>query len=300
MDFSNRIIYLDPIDRCPLCESRDIRFLFFINRYNPPFKTDKCAECGFIFMNPQFNEDFITGLYGKDYYKGTAGYSYYDERDVERYSRYVWEKRIKKIRSFIDGGRFLDIGCSFGGFLKTASEFFDPYGIEISEYAGGYAKRELGGSIHIGTMENHPFQHNMFSVITMIEVLEHMPEPAGTIAECCGLLRKGGLLVIQTANMDGLQAKILGKGYAYFMPGHLSYFSKKNINDVLKKSGFEKIIFFHPVEFGLIPKLLKSRYTFRTFLDYRKWIRIALYHFFSKIRFRNFACTSSMVVYAFK
>jgi 2-polyprenyl-3-methyl-5-hydroxy-6-metoxy-1,4-benzoquinol methylase len=299
-NFSDPALYRPSLPYCPLCGSGEIVQHYIIERYTPPFKTDRCMNCGFIFMNPRFNEAIMTSLYGEGYYRGGADYTYYDERDAERYSRHVWNSRIKKIRSFIDNGNLLDIGCAFGGFLKAASPYYNPFGIEISDYAGRHAQSEFGEKIHAGSLEDHPFQSEFFSIITMIEVLEHLPDPVVSITECFNLLKRGGLLVIQTANMNGLQARLLKDSYAYFMPGHFSYFTKDNLKILLEKTGFREIRVFHPVEFGLLPKLLKSRYGFRSVKDYRKWLRIAAYHYLSKIRYRSFALTSSMVFYALK
>ena len=68
----------------------------------------------------------------------------------------------------------------------------------------------------------------------------------------------------------------------------------------LKGCGFDSIIVFQPVEFGLLPKLKKSRGSFLSPWDYRAWARIAAYHWLSKIHFGDFALTSSMVIYARK
>lgn len=299
-NFSDPDLYNKPLNECPLCYSGRLRLHYIIEKYRPGFKTDVCENCGFIFMNPGFNNKIIKKLYSKDYYRGNADYSYYDERDAERYSAYVWNKRIKKIRTYVKTGNFLDIGCAFGGLLKTASEYFTPYGIELSEYSGNCAKSVFGSNIHIGDMNNHPFKPDFFSVITMIELIEHLNNPAAAIDECYNILRENGLLVIQTANMDGMQAKLQKEKYAYFMPGHLSYFSKANLSGLLIKAGFRKIKVFHPVDFGLMPKLLKARYNFKSNMDYLKWFRISLYHYLSKVRFNNFSATSSMVIYAFK
>jgi 2-polyprenyl-3-methyl-5-hydroxy-6-metoxy-1,4-benzoquinol methylase len=285
---------------CPLCKSENIILHYIIEKYNPNFKVDKCADCGFIFMNPRFNDRFIKDMYSENYYTGNAEYSYYDERQAFKYSQYVWKKRLKKIRKYVNDGSFLDIGCAFGGLLKTASEFFTPFGIELSEYSGGHVKSLFGNNIHIGSLADHHFKSDFFSVITMIELFEHINDPAEAVSECFRLLKNNGLLVIQTANMNALQAKLLKDRYAYFMPGHVSYFSKNNLVGLLKRTGFKKIKVFYPVEFGLLPKLLKSRHQFNSFFDYRKWLRITYYHFISKIRFGEFAATSSMVIYALK
>jgi SAM-dependent methyltransferase len=253
-----------------------------------------------MFMNPRPDGESIRNLYDEDYYTGRAEYSYYDEREAEKFSTYVWDKRIEVLHRHVPEGNLLDVGSSFGGFLKAASRYYIPHGIEVSPYAGGYSRSFSGSTIHIGTLEDHPFEKDYFSAITMIELIEHLPDPMSALEECHRLLRKGGVLMIQTANMDGLQAKMLGSGYAYFMPGHLSYFSKKNLAGALTRAGFGRIKVFYPVEFGLLPKLKKSRYTFTSAWDYRRWLRISAYHWVSKIHFHDLAATSSMVVYAFK
>jgi 2-polyprenyl-3-methyl-5-hydroxy-6-metoxy-1,4-benzoquinol methylase len=251
-------------------------------------------------MNPRFTDEVVAGFYDEKYFRGGAGYSYYDEREAARFARHVWKKRVEVLRRRAGGGNLLDIGCSFGGFLDAASAHFTPYGIELSEYAGRHAKQRFGERIHIGTILDHPFDAGAFSAVTMIEVLEHLPDPVRAVRECCRLLGKGGILVVQTANMDGLQARILKDRYAYYMPGHLSYFSKRNLSMLLLREGFRNVRAYHPVEFGLLPKLLKSRSTFTSPLDYRRWFRITLYHYLSKVRLGDFAATSSMVLYAVK
>jgi len=251
-------------------------------------------------MNPAPEDKTISSLYSENYFKGNADYSYIDEREIKKYSNYVWNKRIKAINRYIKGGNFLDIGCSFGGLLEAASRFYTPYGIEASEYACSHASSIIRGRIHQGTIENHPFEENYFSVITMIELIEHLENPLYAIEESRRLLKDKGLLVIQTANMAGQQAKKLGKDYEYFMPGHLSYFTMRNLTQALRSAGFRKIKVFYPVEFGLLPKLMKSRGSFKTASDYRAWFRIASYHIKSKIHAWDFAMTSSMVIYAFK
>jgi SAM-dependent methyltransferase len=253
-----------------------------------------------MFMNPRFTPEYLEQLYGDGYYTGKADYTYYDERADEKYSAYVWDSRIRKIKKFRSTGNFLDIGCSFGGFMKRASACFTAYGIDLSGYASSKAAASFPGRVHTGTIHDLPFSGVKFSVITMIELLEHESDPVKALNECCKLLDKGGLLVIQTANFNALQAAMLKERYAYFMPGHLSYFSSANLKKALMEAGFSRVKIYYPVEFGLLPKLLKSRMNFKSIFDYRSWIRISLYHLAGKIRFKDRAVMSSMVVYALK
>ncbi len=287
-------------ENCPLCGSTDIANKYRIERFELKFNTDICNSCGFIFTNPLFDDDIVRSFYSEDYYTGKADYSYIDERSIKKFSAYVWDSRIRVIHKYIKSGNFLDVGCSFGGFLESASRFYTPYGIEMSEFSSAHANNTFGDNIHCGTLSDHPFSEKSFSVITMIELIEHLADPEQAIRECFRLLKDGGLLLIQTANMDGKQAVDLGADYEYFMPGHLSYFSKKNLTMLMKNCGFSKVKVFQPVEFGLLPKLRKSRGSFKSLSDYKAWLNIASYHMKSKVHFGDFALTSSMVVYAFR
>ena len=293
-------MFKEHIQHCPLCGSIAINNKYHIDRYRLKFHVNCCNDCGFIFMNPQFTDHVIENFYSEEYFKGRADYSYIDEREIKKYSQYVWNKRIDAIHKYVKNGNFLDIGCSFGGLLESASKYYNPYGIEMSEYAHSHSREIFGESIHHGTLSDHKFDDNFFSAITMIELIEHLPDPVSAVNECFRLLQSEGVLVVQTANMNGKQAKDLGGNYEYFMPGHLSYFTAQNLTMLLKTAGFSKIRIYYPVEFGLIPKLLKSRGSFKKFSDYAAWLRITSYHMKSKIHFGHFAMTSSMVIYAVK
>jgi SAM-dependent methyltransferase len=251
-------------------------------------------------MNPQYGDRTLASFYTRDYYSGSSGFSYVDERIDYKFYNYVWNARIRKILKYSRNGNFLDVGCSFGGFLQCASRYFTPYGIEISKYSADHAKTVFGKNIFNGTVENAPFKNNSFDVITMIEVAEHLGDPRKTFSIAFSLLKKNGLLVIQTADMNAWQAINAGDTYHYFLPGHLSYFSEESLRRLLTGIGFSKIHVYRPVEFGLLPKLLKSRASFKKITDYFKWKQIIFYHIKGFFRFKGKPLTSSMVVYAVK
>ncbi len=285
---------------CPLCSSKNIAYKYSVNHKSYNFAIYICNDCFFQFMNPCYDKDSIEKFYTEGYYNGISGFSYVDERLSENFSNYVWDARLKTIRRFSATGNFLDVGCSFGGFLKRASKYFTPFGIELSKYSSVHAKEFFGSNIWNGTLDDHPFDYNFFSVITMIELIEHIEYPVVTLQECYNLLKPGGLLVIQTANFDGWQAENEGLRYHYYLPGHLSYFNETNLSGSLMMIGFRMVMPFFPTDFGVIPKLLKSRGSFKNFFDYLKWMKIISYHFKSKIRICGKPLTSSMVIYAIK
>ncbi len=281
---------------CPNCNTSSWTFLYYsaFNNYNLPIFS--CRTCKIQTIFPKDNLD-LNEMYNEDYYSGKAEYNYIDERNTEKYSAYVWDARIKNIKKFVKGGNFLDVGSSFGGFLRRASlAGFTVFGAEVSKFSSEYANSN-GVTTFNGTYIDNNYPESFFSVITLVEVIEHLESPSKVFERLYSQLTPGGLLLIQTANFEGKQAVEESKNYHYYLPGHLYYYSKTNLESILKQKGFSKIKTYLGVDFPLLPKLLKSRGSFKTFTDYLKWWKISKYHLKSKLIPGS---TSSMVIYAIK
>ena len=292
--------------RCPVCLSQSSTFSGTIDRFTPAFEVTQCADCGSFYRNPLPKDESV--YYDQNYYAQTSQFSYMDERKIYAGSQYVWNARLKQIRKYHLSGKFLDVGCSFGGFASTAAQFFETWGIDISEYVIKEAKVFLEKSdivpnlfqAELATLTPKELPENQFSVITMIEVIEHLKNPRQHIEKAYKLLKPGGLLVIQTANMDGYQAVRAGLNYHYFLPGHLTCFTARGLKQMLGDLGFTTFREFIPVDFGLLPKLKKMQTSFTSLFDYIKWVKTSWYHLTSYLRYKGNPVTSSYVLYAFK
>lgn len=286
-------------ESCPL-KKENCRWHFLYHSdyrsYNLPVY--RCESCGIQTLIPKPEQD-LEEMYSENYYLGKSEYAYKDERRTEKYDAYVWDARLRNIQRFQKTGNFLDVGCAFGGFLTRAKVFgFQPFGIEVSPYSAGFA-RERGLEVVQGNFLDSvsKFSDDFFQVITLIEVIEHLPDPDQVFDELTRILAPGGLLILQTANFEGKQAREEGKSYHYYLPGHIYYYSESNLKSILELRKFDKFIPYLGVDFPLLAKLQKSRGSFQSWKDYFRWWRIALYHWKSKL----FAgSTSSMVLYAFK
>jgi SAM-dependent methyltransferase len=290
--------------KCPLCGSAEVSLKYRIERFTPPFDIHECRACRFQFRDRAGLDAY--SYYDRGYYEGGNEFTYQDERRLEEASRIVWRARMKRLkrrdRSNSDNPSFLDIGCSFGGLMHVAEEFgYTAYGAEVSDFSGGYARERFGKErIYIGSIEDTALPDGKFSAAAMIEVIEHVADPRKALTNIARAMADGGVLLVQTADMDGLQARRAKGMYHYYLPGHLSYFDRHNLNRLLLESGFRRTQFIGGVEFGLLPKLLKSRASFLRFSEYIKWIRIAFYHWMSKITIGPWHFTSSMVMLAWK
>ncbi|MES2624342.1 MAG: bifunctional 2-polyprenyl-6-hydroxyphenol methylase/3-demethylubiquinol 3-O-methyltransferase UbiG [Pseudomonadota bacterium] len=107
------------------------------------------------------------------------------------------------------GKRVLDIGCG-GGILSEAMAYRGAIvtGIDMGEAPLGVARLHLLESkLDIDyqkiTAEDFAAQHpGSFAVVTCLEMLEHVPDPAAIIKSCYELLQPGGDLFVSTINRN--------------------------------------------------------------------------------------------------
>ncbi len=109
----------------------------------------------------------------------------------------------------IAGKRMLDVGCG-GGILSEsmASRGADVTGIDLSEKALSVARLHLlesGRNVRylLQSAEDHARESaGQYDVVTCMEMLEHVPDPASTIRACAAMVRPGGTVFFSTLNRN--------------------------------------------------------------------------------------------------
>jgi len=112
-------------------------------------------------------------------------------------------------KTAIENKKFLDIGCG-GGILSEslAERGADVTGIDLSEKALAVARLHLlesGHKVnyqHISAESFAEENEGLFDVVTCMEMLEHVPNPASTIAACSRLVKPGGHVFFSTLNRN--------------------------------------------------------------------------------------------------
>lgn len=107
------------------------------------------------------------------------------------------------------GKRVLDVGCG-GGILaeSMALRGADVTGIDMGEAPLAVARLhqlESGATLnyrHITAEELANSEPGSFEIVTCMEMLEHVPDPASTIAACARLLKPGGHVFFSTINRN--------------------------------------------------------------------------------------------------
>ena len=107
----------------------------------------------------------------------------------------------------LEGKRVLDVGC--GGGILSESMYFkgaDVTGIDLGEKAINVAKLhqlESGAKVNyqlIAVEQLAAEQPASFDIVTCMEMLEHVPDPAAIVAACAKLVKPGGAVFFSTIN----------------------------------------------------------------------------------------------------
>jgi len=130
--------------------------------------------------------------------------------------RLAW---IEEAAQGLAGKDVLDVACG-GGILteSMAAAGARVTGIDLSEKALGVAKLhrlESGLTVDYRLVAAEAFAQeapDRFDVVTCMELLEHVPDPASVVGACATLARPGGLVVFATINRNP-------KSYAFAILG---------------------------------------------------------------------------------
>jgi len=195
----------------------------------------RCLECGLVRTDPLPDEKILIENYSK------VNETLYAENIEARFR--TFKRDLKKIAPYLPkNGALLDVGANCGAFLKVASEAgYKAQGLEPSRWCTDYAREKLGQKITNGTISDLAPSENRFDIVTMFDVLEHLNDPIKELKAVNQRMKKGGILVLSTLDIDSMLPKVLGERWPWLMDMHIYYFDTRIIEQILKKTGFKVI-----------------------------------------------------------
>lgn len=243
------------LSSCPLCRKKNLEVLF----KKGSRKFVKCFNDGFVFITPQPSAKELHRIYNERYFdseesrdKTCIGYwAYIDERPL---LLEYFDRKLDLVEKYTKKRKILDVGCGHGFCLEAAKKRgFNAVGIDVSGYAVEYAK-EHGCKAFLTDIYKAGFKDTSFDVITIFQLIEHVPNPVKFMKEVKRILKPGGHVILTTPNHGGYLKKLMGKNwFSYRHQEHLFFFSPKSIDFLLEKAGFASIAFlkdetrFYPI-----------------------------------------------------
>ena len=246
------------IQTCNLCEHHEMQAFCPENARG----LVQCQNCGLVFVGEQPEAEELYALYGETYFhnddSGEVGYTNYieDERNIRK----TVNKRFDHIERFIDSGRMIDVGCAMGFFIdEAAKRNWQVEGLDVSDFATRYVRENFGHTAHCGSLMDVDLPENAYDLVTMYDVIEHVPDPKGYVERVSQLMRSGGIFELATPDVGSLPARLTGKRWIGYKLSdeHVYYFSVKTLSRMLDEAGFDVVHVRH----------IGKHVTLRLFLD---------------------------------
>lgn len=238
---------------CPLCKSKEIKsfkkgtftpknlesthFKITDNQYGSLWTFFKCDNCEFVLSNPYIPEKYIVNFYSQLH---DQEYNEEAEGRAKNFSTIL--KRLKNLKP---GNSLLDIGAASGIFLNMAqNEGYKIEGIEPSTSLVKEAKKQYDLNLFNGTLDNYLKDNSFkkFSVITLLDIMEHLVEPAVFFSQLDQIIDDHGFLVIVTPDINSMAAKLMGNKWWHFRIAHINFFNIKSLEFLLHQHNYEIVL----------------------------------------------------------
>ncbi len=192
----------------------------------------RCTQCGLAYVNPRLRSADVVQAYeqARDelYVQGAAGRAHTFARGARMLER--WRR---------PPGRLLDVGCAAGFFVQQAQQRgWDARGVEPCAWLVEWGRAHVTPALQAATLRDARIPDASLDVVTMWDVLEHVPDPLGELCECARVLKPGGLLVINFPDFSSLSARLAGRHWWFLLSNHLFYFSRRVMRAYLERAGF--------------------------------------------------------------
>ncbi|MGB2728974.1 MAG: class I SAM-dependent methyltransferase [Halobacteriota archaeon] len=238
------------------------------------YKVIDCEICEFKHLDPVPSSEELLEFYQKKYYNlvkrgGRApeirrqmARGKEAESELEWLSRTLYSEILYVLEDQIHNHRrlkhLLDIGSGTGEFLRyMMNAGWSVIGIEPSEESVQVASSEL--TIYTTSLEEfiatHPDYKNKFDAITLLNVLEHVPNPVEFLKHTKKLLKpRTGVICIRVPNdfnelQNHAERKLNKTLWWVAIPDHINYFDIESLQKLVKSLGFE--VLYTSVDFPM-------------------------------------------------
>ena len=198
----------------------------------------QCKSCGFMFVYPQPTKEELEEIYSENYFDEWG--SKEAENALREIKMKTYEKQLLEIGKFQDFHTILDIGCGLGYSLDSAVEQgYEITGVEFNEVIANEI-RQRHEKIYTD-LDEILAKNQKYDVITLMEVLEHLPDLSKLFTELHRLMSENSLVMLTTIDADSGRAKFLRDGWYHIHHDHLWYFTPRICTELFERNGFQVV-----------------------------------------------------------
>ncbi len=213
------------------------------------FTLVRCKVCQFDYLNPRPTTDMLSRIYEAEDYIcydfDTKGNSFVQNWREGAETRRI-QAALKHVTRPIPDLKICDIGPGDGTTLVAFGTLGvkpgNLYGVDIDQsIIDKLESKGLQGIL--SRAEDLQAEIRDADVVLMLQVIEHVADPRRVMQVSHDMLRPGGIIWMETPNMDGWDRPFFSKRAwgGYHFPRHWSLFSPRTITRMLEETGFEVI-----------------------------------------------------------
>lgn len=230
----SEIIEAYEIISCPFCESSQLTYISL------ELEIVMCLKCSTVYLRKRLKKEKMQELYQS--YNSDAPQMFLprDKKEVEN-SPLIRNYFLDELLNLIEPkGNLLDIGCGWGAFLYNAEKRgFNVRGVEITKKGAEFAKSHFGIDVTNRQFLDTQFEANSFSAVTLLHVLEHLPEPRQALEKIFNILIPGGVFCGIVPNFRSFSSQILKEKWEWLDPFyHYVHYTSEVLIKHLKNAGF--------------------------------------------------------------
>jgi 2-polyprenyl-3-methyl-5-hydroxy-6-metoxy-1,4-benzoquinol methylase len=216
--------------------------------YSPDYLV--CGVCGTLVLTDMPGreitrvQDEERDFYGRRYWfeyqeqqLGTPNITVRARSDLPRRCVH-WLRTVLRYR--LPPAATLDVGCGHGALVMLLRRAgYAAKGLELSPWVVDFARETFDVPVLLGPLEAQSLAPGSLDVITLLDVLEHLPDPLATLRTAVAALDDAGLLVIQTPSVPAdLSWREMVAAEHPFLPlmqerGHLYLFTEASLRRLL-------------------------------------------------------------------
>ncbi len=231
---------------CNLCGGSRHKLLYGALHEVTDTRFFRCLECGLIQTVQTVSANEEAAFYRDSYHA-------LDHKRREPATRvHLFERILDRVERQTGGRRLLDVGCGTGEFVAAArARGWDAEGLDVSPQAVLEGNARHGAPLHEGTLGDWrpPADSSLYDVVSFLNVLDQLPDPATALDETHALLSVGGWVCIRVPNarlhhlLRGLLAPFPRLVRRYRLHDifslHLYSFTGRTLRSLLGRHGFE-------------------------------------------------------------
>jgi len=234
---------MEALEICPVCNNDKWNLKLECTDYlvsGKVFGISLCEHCGLLATNPRPPANEIGKYYKAESYishtdtdKGIISKIYKTVRNI------TIKKKYNLLRKYMpEAKNILDVGCGTGYFLSYCRE----QGMQVTGVEPDIDARKFcveNQKLDVYEEQFLKNNQNLFDIITLWHVLEHVHDLNARISELKAILSEKGILIIALPNPLSHDALHYNKYWAaYDVPRHLYHFTPDVIKKLLDNHGF--------------------------------------------------------------